>query len=124
MWLDTFLSNFFFSILGLDRKKYSGPTGWILAYHVDDSVWKITSPINENNSIILKDNNFLPVGKKLWTLPESSCNKGLDEERVLLLTSCNLVNSAVIMQSALPLQTDVMELHNAGILVMKNLADL
>ena len=124
MWPENISIELIFSILGRDRRKYSGPTGWILAFHVDDSVWKITSPINENTSIILKDNNFLPVGKKLWTLPESSCNKGLDEERVLLLTSCNLVNSAVIMQSALPLQTDVMELHNAGILVMKNLADL
>ena len=51
-------------------------------------MWKISSPVNETISIILKDDNYLPVGKKLWTLPESSCNQGLDEKRVLLLTSC------------------------------------
>ena len=46
--------------------------------------------MNENISIILNDNDILPVGKKTWTLPESSCNKGLDEERSLLLTSCKV----------------------------------
>ena len=53
-------------------------------------MWKITSPINENISIILKDEDFLPVGKKPWSLPDSICNKGLDEERTLLLTSCKV----------------------------------
>ena len=43
-----------------------------------------------NISIILNDNAVLPVGKKTWTLPESSCNKGVDEERSLLLTSCRV----------------------------------
>ena len=42
-----------------------------------------------NNSVVLNENDVLPVGKKPWMLPESSCNKGLDEERILLLTSCN-----------------------------------
>ena len=46
--------------------------------------------MNENVSIILHDNDILPVGKKSWVLPESSCNKGLDEERTLLLTSCKI----------------------------------
>ena len=46
--------------------------------------------MNENVSIILNDNDILPVGKKSWVLPESSCNKGLDEERTLLLTSCKI----------------------------------
>ena len=76
--------------LGDDRRKYSGPTGWILAFHVKESIWKITSPMNENISIILNDNDILPVGKKSWMLPESSCNMGLDEERTLLLTSCRI----------------------------------
>ena len=30
----------------------------------------------------------MPVGKKTWFLPGSFCNKGLDEERPLLLSSC------------------------------------
>ena len=42
-----------------------------------------------NNSVVLNENDVLPVGKKPWVIPESSCNKGLDEERILLLTSCN-----------------------------------
>ena len=42
-----------------------------------------------NNSVILNENDVLPVGKKPWVIPESSCNKGLDEERILLLTTCN-----------------------------------
>ena len=44
--------------------------------------------MNENISIILSDDDILPVGKKPWSLPDSSCNKGQDEERTLLLTSC------------------------------------
>ena len=73
---------------GKVRRKYSGPTGWILAYHEEDSAWKITSPMSKNDSIILNDKDLLPVGKKVWSLPKSSCNKGQDEERALLLTSC------------------------------------
>ena len=46
--------------------------------------------MNENVSIILKDNDILPVGRKSWLFPESSCNKGLNEERRLLLTSCKI----------------------------------
>ena len=75
-------------IAGKKRRRYSGPTGWVLAYHVPESVWKITSPMSENSPIILSDDDILPVGKKPWSLPSSSCNKGLDEERTLLLTSC------------------------------------
>ena len=76
-------------IIGKERRKFSGPTGWILAYHGDELAWKITSPMSENVSIILNDKDHLPVGKKVWSLPKSSCNKGLDEERALLLTSCS-----------------------------------
>ena len=76
-------------ISGNVRRKYSGATGWILAYHEKDSAWKITSPMSENVSIILNDKDLLPVGQKVWSLPKSSCNKGQDEERKLLLTSCN-----------------------------------
>ena len=36
----------------------------------------------------LIDDDILPVGKKVWSVPSSTCNKGQDEERVLLLTSC------------------------------------
>ena len=75
-------------IAGKKRRRYSGPTGWVLAYHVPESVWKITSPMSENTPVILSDDDILPVGKKPWSLPSSSCNKGLDEERTLLLTSC------------------------------------
>ena len=46
--------------------------------------------MDANSSIILKDDNYLPVGKNLWTLPASSCNKGVEEERFLLLTSCGV----------------------------------
>ena len=48
----------------------------------------MTNPVNPNISIILPDTDKLPVGKKVWTIPESSCNKGLDEERLLQLSSC------------------------------------
>ena len=77
-------------ILGLERRKWSGPTGWMLHFDKEDSLWKITSPINENISDILKDEELLPVGKKLWKLPESTCDKGLGEQRLLLLTSCKV----------------------------------
>ena len=45
---------------------------------------------SSNNSLVLNENDVLPVGKKPWLVPESSCNKGLDEERFLLLTNCNV----------------------------------
>ena len=31
-----------------DRRRYSGPTGWILAYHREDKAWKITSPMRKD----------------------------------------------------------------------------
>ena len=43
-----------------------------------------------NNSVVLNENDVLTVGKKPWMLLESSCKKGQDEERILLLTSCNI----------------------------------
>ena len=46
--------------------------------------------MSKNISIILKSKDILPVGKKLWKIPVSSCNNGLDEERTLLLTRCNV----------------------------------
>ena len=73
---------------GDKRRKYSGPTGWILAFDNKALGWKITSPIDRNISIILNENDILPVGKKSWVLPDSSCNQGLDEERILLLSTC------------------------------------
>ena len=48
-------------IAGKKRRRYSGPTGWVLAYHVPESVWKITSPMSENTPIILSDDDILPV---------------------------------------------------------------
>ena len=62
----------------------------MLHFDKEDSLWKITSPINENISVILEDEELLPVGKKLWKLPESTCDKGLGEQRLLLLTSCKV----------------------------------
>ena len=43
---------------------------------------------NNNISIVLPDTDKLPVGKKVWTIPRSSCNRGVDEERFLQLSSC------------------------------------
>ena len=65
----------------------------ILGFEKEDSVWKISSPnneMNENIAIILNDEDILPDEKKLWKLPESSCNKGLDEDRFLLLANCKV----------------------------------
>ena len=67
------------SLSGNERRRYSGPTGWVLAYHEDDSGWRITSPINPNISIFLNDQDLLPLGKKTWTPPASKCNKGMNE---------------------------------------------
>ena len=76
-------------LLGYDRRKYSGPTGWILAYHSKESVWKITNQMNPNKTFTLNSRDLLPVGKRSWFISQSSCSQGLDEERVLLLSTCN-----------------------------------
>ena len=46
--------------------------------------------MSENISITLNGKDILPVGKKRWKIPNSSCNDGLDEERILLLSSCKV----------------------------------
>ena len=59
-----------------ERRRYSGSTGWIAAYIDEENQWRMTNHVNLNISIILPDTDKLPVGKKVWTIPESSCNKG------------------------------------------------
>ena len=44
--------------------------------------------MNPNNTFTLNSKDLLPVGKRPWFLTKSSCNQGLDEERVLLLSTC------------------------------------
>ena len=45
--------------------------------------------MNPNVSLILNSKDLLPVGKRSWFLTESSCNQGLEEDRVLLLSACD-----------------------------------
>ena len=74
---------------GEERRKYFGPTGWILAHDDEIKVWKIASPMNENISITLNGKDILPVGKKRWKIPNSSCNDDLDEKRILYVLAHN-----------------------------------
>ena len=73
---------------GDERRKWAGPTGWVLAYYSQETVWKITNIMNPNNTFTLTSQDNLPVGRRPWFLSKSSCNQGLNEERVLLLSTC------------------------------------
>ena len=44
--------------------------------------------MNPNNTFTLTSQDNLPVGRRPWFLSKSSCNQGLNEERVLLLSTC------------------------------------
>ena len=45
--------------------------------------------MNPNTTFILNSKDILPVGKRSWFLTKSSCNQGLEENRVLLLSACD-----------------------------------
>ena len=40
--------------------------------------------------MFLEEEDYSPVGKKLWNIPSSVCNRGVDELRELLLSSCDV----------------------------------
>ena len=74
---------------GMERRQFSGPTGWLISYNDTLLRWTISNPTDESSFAFFEGEDLTPMGKRLWKISSSVCNRGLDEERELLLSSCS-----------------------------------